>query len=73
MENNTTTFPERLRKLREQKRMSRKVLSELCGVSKNMIGRYERGERKPNIDTLVNLCDNLDVSADYILGREKNF
>lgn len=73
MEIKENAFPERLKALRETRRISRKVLSELCGVSKNMIGRYERGERKPNIDTLVYLCDNLNVSADYLLGREKNF
>lgn len=69
---NTDLFPERLQKLRERRRMSRKTLAERCGLSKNMIGRYERGERKPNIDTLTEICDIFEVSADYILGR-KNF
>lgn len=50
--------------------MSRKTLAELCGLSKNMIGRYERGERIPDINTLANICDVFDVSADYLIGRD---
>lgn len=66
----STKFPDRLQKLRERRRMNRKALGELCGLSKNMIGRYERGERKPDIETLCTLCDIFDVSADYLLGRK---
>ena len=67
---NASTFPERLRKARERRGMSRKTLGELCGLSKNMIGRYERGERLPNIHTLSAICDVFDVSADYLIGRK---
>lgn len=62
-------FPARLRKLREQRGISQKTLSELCGLSKNMISRYEKGKRIPNIETLGELCDFFDVSADYLMGR----
>ena len=31
--------------LREKRRLSRRTLAELCGLSGNMIGMYERGER----------------------------
>ncbi len=62
-------FPHRLQKLRERKRVSRKALGECCGLSKNMIGKYERGEREPSMKVLVALSDYFDVSVDYILGR----
>lgn len=68
--NEQNLFPERLKKLREIRKMSRKVLGELCGLSKNMIARYEKGLRKPNIDTLSVICDVFDVSADYLIGRK---
>lgn len=63
-------FSQRLRELRERRGMSRRVLGELCGISKNMIGRYERGEHVPDIDTLRDLCEVFDVSADYLMGRK---
>lgn len=65
------TFPKRLQKLRERRRISRRVLSELCGLSKNMIAIYERGERKPRIDDAIQLADFFEVSLDYLVGREK--
>lgn len=62
-------FPERLRRLREQKRMKRVVLSELCGLRRNAIGKYERGEAIPSIDSLSRIADYFEVSTDYLLGR----
>lgn len=58
----------RLRRLREQKKMKRRVASELCGLSKNMMRRYENGEVEPKASALILLADFYDVSVDYILG-----
>lgn len=65
-------FPKRLRELREQHHMSRLVLAQLCGLSKNMIAMYERGEKSPSVDSLLQLADFFKVSVDYLLDR-KNF
>lgn len=66
-------FPRRLQTLRETRRLSRHTLSELCGLSRNVIGMYERGEKAPSVDALVSLSDYFGVSVDYLLGREKKF
>ena len=42
-------FPGRLRRLRERRRMNRKAMGECCGLSKNIIGMYERGEKEPTL------------------------
>lgn len=65
-------FSIRLRRLREQKRINRKVLGELCGLSKNAIGKYERGEREPTASSLIAIADFFEVSIDYLVCR-KNF
>ena len=65
-------FPKRLQQLREQKGINRKTLSELCGLSKNTIARYERGERVPKLDDAEAIADFFDVSLDFLCGR-KNF
>ena len=66
------SFPQRLQALREKRRLSRRTLAELCGLSKNMISLYERGEKAPSVEALVDLADFFGVSTDYLLGR-KNF
>ncbi len=70
---NCGDFPVRLRRLRERRHISRRVLAELCGLSKNSIARYERGERVPNLADARALADFFDVSLDYLCGREKIF
>ena len=65
----TKDFPKRLQQLRERKRISRKTLSELCGLTSGAIRRYERGERMPTVDALIAIADCLGVSTDYLLGR----
>lgn len=63
-------FPKRLQMLRERRRISRKVLSELCGMSQDTVRRYERGEDEPKLSSLNALADFFEVSVDYLIGRE---
>ena len=62
---------ERLQRLRENKRpvQSRRVASELCGLPKNALQKYERGEAVPGVPALVKIADYYQVSVDYLLGR----
>lgn len=62
-------FPQRLQRLREERRQSRIVVSELCGLPSDAVRRYERGEAKPSLDALLKLADYFEVSLDYITGR----
>ena len=66
-------FPRRLQELRERRHISRMTLGQLCGLSKNMIAMYERGEKAPSVYALIRIADYFGVSVDYLLGREKNF
>ncbi len=67
-----TCFPERLQYLREKRKMSRLVLGQLCGLSKNQIGRYERGEREPTGEVLCALAEYFGCSVDYLLCRDED-
>ena len=62
-------FRQRLRQLREKKRISRKVLSELCGLSSDAVRRYERGESEPTLHSIVAIAEYFEVSVDYLVGR----
>lgn len=66
-------FAVRLRHLREKRQISRRALSELVGLSKNMIAVYERGEVEPPASVVILLAEHFEVSTDYLLGCEKNF
>ena len=68
-QNEKSEFPARLRKLREERRQSRVVVAELCGLSLGAIRYYERGERVPTMDALIAIADYFEVSLDYLTGR----
>lgn len=61
-------FPERLSRLRKRRRVSRYVVSELCGLNRNAVRRYERGEAEPTMKALINIADYFEVSIDYLVG-----
>lgn len=63
------TFTERLRELRTQSDYSQQDLADKMGVTKQTISQYERGVRKPDMDTLTALCDIFNVSSDYLMGK----
>lgn len=42
------------------------------GVSREMIGRYERDEVMPSIEVAKKIADALEVSLDYLAGNAKN-
>lgn len=64
-------FRQILKQLREHRRVSRKVLSELCGLHSDAVRRYERGESEPTMHALIALAEYFGVTVDYLLGREK--
>ena len=49
---------------REAKGWNHSELAEKSGVSRVMIGKYERGEAVPSIDAAKKIADALDVSLD---------
>lgn len=63
-------FARRLRRLREQRRLSRRVMSELCGLHHDAIRRYELGEAEPPMEALIAIADFFEVSMDYLTGRQ---
>lgn len=52
--------------------MSQTELAEKSGVSRVMIGKYERGEAMPSIDAAKKIADALEVSLDYLVGEGIN-
>ena len=66
-----STFPERLRALREARRLPCATLSELCGLCPQQVGRYESGRQLPSLAAAVALADFFGVSLDYLVGRSE--
>ena len=63
-------FSSRLRGTRKSKRFTQQAMADALAISLNGYQKYEQNERSPSLDTLVKIADILDVSTDYLLGRD---
>lgn len=55
--------------LRDKKGWSQADLANASGVSRVMIGKYEREEAVPSIDAAKKIADALDASLDNLVGE----
>lgn len=60
-------FGEKIRALRMQQGLSQEQLAEVCGVSRQAISKWERGDSLPDTERLMQLCRYFHVSADFLL------
>jgi transcriptional regulator with XRE-family HTH domain len=58
--------------LRKDKDWSQADLATKSGVSREMIGKYERGEAVPSIEAAKKVADAFEVSLDYLVGEGIN-
>jgi transcriptional regulator with XRE-family HTH domain len=63
------SFGKRLTEVRKNKSLSQEDLAKHLGTKSPVIGRYERDEMKPSIDTANKLAEFLEVSLDYLTGN----
>ncbi|MDE7162898.1 MAG: helix-turn-helix domain-containing protein [Clostridia bacterium] len=59
----------RIRELREDKKLSQESLAKLTGLSSSSIARWELGQSEPTASAIAVLCDFFGVTSDYLLGR----
>ena len=48
--------------------MSQADLGDKVGVSREIIGRYERNEVSPSIEVAIRIAEILNISLDYLAG-----
>lgn len=61
---------ERLKEARKETKLSQKELSKRIGISQSVYSDYENGKVDPTAKVIILLCEELDLTADYLLGIE---
>ena len=64
-------FNNRLREIRMLKGLTQEKLAELVGISLRNYQYYEQGKHVPSFEILIKLADILEISLDYLVGRDK--
>lgn len=63
------SFGKRLLEARKNKGINQETMAEQLGTKGPAIGRYERDEMKPSIETAAKMADILEVSLDWLVGH----
>ena len=64
-------FKDRIRDLRMKKEMSQTQLAAILNKGDSAIRMWELGKSKPDMDTVLKLCDIFECSIDYLFGRSE--
>ena len=59
----------RLKLLREEKKLIQKDIAKLLNVSIPAVNQYESGKRDMSTETVIKLAEYFNVSTDYLLGK----
>lgn len=63
-------FNTRLNQTRKSKGITAQQMADLLYINIRSYRAYESANRMPNLEMLVRIADILDVSIDYLLGRD---
>jgi transcriptional regulator with XRE-family HTH domain len=61
----------KITQLRKQNSLSQSELAKKLGISRTIVGNYERNENTPSVDVILKMAKLFNVSVDYILGEGK--
>lgn len=67
----TNAFARRMTELRRKKGITQKQAAASLGISQALLSHYEKGVRECGLDFLIKAAAFYEVTADYLLGREK--
>lgn len=65
-----TNFGERLRQIRKERGETQEEFAARIGTSKQVLSRYESGQRIPKISLAEKYAQALSVSVDYLMGKD---
>ena len=63
-------FAERLKFLREERKLSQEKLALLCNIDRTYIGRLEKNKRNPSLEILYKISKGLNISLSELFDFE---
>lgn len=68
-----TLFGNRLKVLRENRRVTQKEVSNKLGIARSTYAKYETGQSQPDHEMLQKLADYYETSIDHLIGRRNPY
>lgn len=63
-------FGQKINFIRKSKKITSEQLAEMCDVNAGHIRQVEAGLRSPSLELLVDICNSLNVSPEYLLSQD---
>ena len=63
----------RIKELRLQSGLTQYELANKIGLNQTAVGKYERGQLEPSLETLKKISAIFECSIDYIIGNSDDF
>lgn len=63
-------FSKKLKQCRSDKHLTQRQVAEMSGLTPATISAYEKGVKNPSFESAVLLANTLDVSLDWLCGKE---
>lgn len=58
-----------LKNLRKEKKQTQTEIAKKLNLSQRVYSNYEKGQREPSIDTLIDMAEYFNVPLDILVGR----
>ncbi|SEJ82275.1 DNA-binding transcriptional regulator, XRE-family HTH domain [Propionispira arboris] len=65
------TFADRLKLLRNNKKLTQKEIAKILNINERSYQNYEINASTPNFKLLLFIADYFDVSIDYLVGKSE--
>ena len=66
---NTVNISEKIVSLRKAKKWSQSDLAKNIKASREIVGKYERGENMPSLEMALKIAEAFNVTLDFLLGK----
>lgn len=67
---NVNAIGKKIREYRIKMKLRQEDLAEMTGLSSNYISMVERGEKTLSLDSLINILNALNITADMVLSDQ---
>lgn len=71
MDLNYKKIGKKIKRLRQQQKLSQEIFAEKCNLSSSYISYIEQGHKKISLNSIVKIAEFLNVAVDLLLNEQK--
>lgn len=61
----------RINEIRKERGITAQSMADMLHINLRSYRNYESGDREPSVESIIKIADILDISVDYLFGRDE--